>query len=33
MYWDINNLYRWEMSQKSPVDDLERTEDSLMKAF
>lgn len=33
MYWDINILYRWEMSQKSPVGGLERTEDSLMKTF
>ena len=21
-YWDVNNLYRWEMSQKLPVDDI-----------
>ena len=22
-YWDVNNLYRWEMSQERPVNSFE----------
>ena len=22
-YWDVNNLYRWPMSQKLPVNDFQ----------
>ena len=27
-YWDVNNLYCWEMSQKLPVNNFELIEDS-----
>ena len=27
-YWDVNNLYGWVMSQKLPVNNFERTEDT-----
>ena len=27
-YWDVNNLYEWAMSQKLPVNNFERTEDT-----
>ena len=30
-YWDGNNLYGWEMSQKLPVNKFEWIEDTLMK--
>ena len=26
-YWDINNLYGWEMSQKLPVNNFQWIED------
>ena len=26
-YWDINNLYSWEMSQKLPVNDFKWVKD------
>ena len=26
-YWDANNLYRWRMSQKLPVNNFEWTKD------
>ena len=26
-YWDVNNLYRWEVSQKLPVNDFKWVED------
>ena len=26
-YWDVNNLYSWAMSQKSPVNDFNWVED------
>ena len=26
-YWDVNNLYGWAMSQKSPLNDFKRVED------
>ena len=27
-YWDENNLYGWEMSQRLPVNNFEWTEDT-----
>ena len=27
-YWDINNLYGWEMSQKFPVNNFDWIEDT-----
>ena len=27
-YWDVNNLYRWTMSQKLPVNNVERMKDT-----
>ena len=27
-YWDVNNLYGWTMSQKLPVNNFERIEDT-----
>ena len=27
-YWDVNNLYGWEMSQKVPVNNFEWIEDT-----
>ena len=27
-YWDVNNLYSWEMSQKLPVNNFEWIEDT-----
>ena len=27
-YWDVNNLYQWEMSQKLPVNNFEWIEDT-----
>ena len=27
-YWDLNNLYRWEMSQKLPVNNFEWIKDT-----
>ena len=35
MQWDVNNLHRWTMYQKSTVDnfELEKTHQSLMKSL
>ena len=27
-YWDVNNLYRWTMSQKLPVNNVEQMKDT-----
>ena len=27
-YWDVNNLYDWEMSEKLPVNNFEWIEDT-----
>ena len=27
-YWDVNNFYEWEMSQKLPVNDFEWIKDT-----
>ena len=27
-YWDVNNLYGWEMSQKLPVNNFQWIEDT-----
>ena len=31
MYSDVNNLYRWAMSQKLPVNDFKLVEDIFYK--
>ena len=28
MYWDVNNLYGWTMSQKLPIDGFKRVEET-----
>ena len=30
-YWEINNSYRWEMSQKLPLGSFKLVEDNLAK--